>query len=264
MQPGDRELLNPLFEVLRDRRALLHSGHGRRGQAPYVTESIKAIREQLTLTAQQLHPDSEARSWVEKLRAACREYLTAVESETLVLTRPNLNPRSRSSARPSSKSRTTRRSTTAFQRHVNSRPRWRPTVPYPPVRSVCAVARPQTFQGCQNRWCSRPVTCCGQSLGQVTGTAKWLPRVTHKGRDRRRFLCGDLSTPTVSKMDREDPRACVTPNQGRVQLSIAHVEGRLSSACSTLAKNRKRIRNGDGSQRAGFTRFPSLSAAMSS
>ncbi len=81
VRPGDREILNPLFEVLRDRRALLHSGHGRGGQAPYVTESIKAIREQLTRTLQQLPPDSEARSWVEKLRAACREYLTAVESE---------------------------------------------------------------------------------------------------------------------------------------------------------------------------------------
>ncbi len=80
VRPGDRELLNPLFEVLRDRRALLHAGHGRAGQAPYVTESIKAIREQLTQTLQNLDPDSEARVWVEKLRAACREYLTAVEA----------------------------------------------------------------------------------------------------------------------------------------------------------------------------------------
>ena len=83
IQPGDRELLNPLFEMLRDRRALLQSGHGQSGQAPYVTESIKAIREQLTLTLQRLDPDSEARPWVEKLRAACREYLTAVDSGSL-------------------------------------------------------------------------------------------------------------------------------------------------------------------------------------
>lgn len=83
IKPRDRELLNPLFELLRDRRSLLHPSHGRIGEAQYVTESIKAIREELTSTLQQLQPDSAARSWVEKLRAACREYLTAVQSSGL-------------------------------------------------------------------------------------------------------------------------------------------------------------------------------------
>jgi hypothetical protein len=80
IRPGDRELLNPFFEGLRDRRAILEAAHGRAPYMPYVTQSIKEIRTALTKTLEQLDPDSEARSWVEQLRAACREYLTAVQS----------------------------------------------------------------------------------------------------------------------------------------------------------------------------------------
>jgi hypothetical protein len=46
----------------------------------HVTESIKVIRDELTSTAKQLHPDSNALRWIDPLRAACREYLTAVEN----------------------------------------------------------------------------------------------------------------------------------------------------------------------------------------
>lgn len=78
--PGDREILNPLFVVLRDKRALIESSWRREPQMPYVIESIKTIRTELTTALTHLSPDSEAAPWVEKLRAACREFLTAVES----------------------------------------------------------------------------------------------------------------------------------------------------------------------------------------
>lgn len=80
IKPGEREILNPLFVVLRDRRALLSPAWGRSPQRSYVTESIKTIRDELTSTLRQLDPDSAARPWVEQLRAACREFLTEVES----------------------------------------------------------------------------------------------------------------------------------------------------------------------------------------
>jgi hypothetical protein len=79
VKPRDREVLHPLFEVLRDRRALLHPPSGRTEQMSHVTESVKEIRAELTETLKKLDPDSAAREWVETLRAACREYLSAVE-----------------------------------------------------------------------------------------------------------------------------------------------------------------------------------------
>lgn len=48
---------------------------------PYVTQSIKDVRDELSSTLRRLGPDAEARVWLEKLRTACREFLTAVESD---------------------------------------------------------------------------------------------------------------------------------------------------------------------------------------
>jgi hypothetical protein len=77
--PSDREILHPLFVLLRDRRALLNAPHGR-SDAPYVTASIEDIRQRLTETLSRLDPSSEAAPWVERMRSACREYLDAVHA----------------------------------------------------------------------------------------------------------------------------------------------------------------------------------------
>jgi hypothetical protein len=77
---GDKAALNPLFVFLRDRRVLLESSARREAHLPFVTESVKAIRDELTATLQRLEPDSDAAPWIERLRAACREFLTSVES----------------------------------------------------------------------------------------------------------------------------------------------------------------------------------------
>jgi hypothetical protein len=74
---GERELLHPLFVVLRDKRALLDAPHGRE-DSEYVTQSIETVREELTTALKSLGPDSSASSWLEILRKACREYLDAV------------------------------------------------------------------------------------------------------------------------------------------------------------------------------------------
>jgi hypothetical protein len=74
--PRERELLHPLFVVLRDKRSLLDAPHGRE-DTPYVTESIRDIREELTKTLTELGPDARASSGLETLRSACREYLDA-------------------------------------------------------------------------------------------------------------------------------------------------------------------------------------------
>jgi hypothetical protein len=76
--PADRDQLHPLFVVLRDRRALLDAPEGREDN-PYVVQSINEIRLVLTETLTRLGPDSDARQWVEQMRAACREFLTEVE-----------------------------------------------------------------------------------------------------------------------------------------------------------------------------------------
>jgi hypothetical protein len=77
--PHERELLHPLFVVLRDKRALLYAPYGRE-DTPYVTESIKDIRQDLTTTLKELGPDAGATSRLETLRRACREYLDAAAS----------------------------------------------------------------------------------------------------------------------------------------------------------------------------------------
>ena len=74
--PEERELLHPLFVVLRDKRSLLDAPHGRE-DTPYVTESIRDIRQELTKTLTELGPDAGASSDLETLRNACREYLDA-------------------------------------------------------------------------------------------------------------------------------------------------------------------------------------------
>ena len=75
--PGERNLLHPLFVVLRDKRALLDAPHGRE-DSDYVTSSIQDIREELTTALKTLGPDSPASPWLEVLRKACREYLDAI------------------------------------------------------------------------------------------------------------------------------------------------------------------------------------------
>ena len=77
VKPGERDVLHPLFVVLRDRRALLYSPIGR--EHLYVVASIEQIRDELTATLKALGPDSDVRLWIEKLRAACREYLDAAD-----------------------------------------------------------------------------------------------------------------------------------------------------------------------------------------
>jgi uncharacterized membrane protein YccC len=60
---------------------LLDSSVRREAHLPFVTESVKAIRDELTATLQRLALDSNAAPWLEQLRAACREFLTSVESQ---------------------------------------------------------------------------------------------------------------------------------------------------------------------------------------
>jgi hypothetical protein len=74
---SDRDVLHPLFVLLRDRRALLYAPHGR-ADVYNVTRSIEDIRGALTETLSRLDPNSEAAPWVEQMRSACREYLDAV------------------------------------------------------------------------------------------------------------------------------------------------------------------------------------------
>lgn len=74
---GERDLLHPLFVVLRDKRALLDAPHGRE-DSEYVTASIETIREELTTVLKTLSPDSPVLPWLEVLRKACREYLDAI------------------------------------------------------------------------------------------------------------------------------------------------------------------------------------------
>jgi hypothetical protein len=75
--PGERELLHPLFVVLRDKRALLYAPQGRE-DSEYVTQSIETIRVELTTALKTLGPDSSVVPWIETLRKACREYLDEV------------------------------------------------------------------------------------------------------------------------------------------------------------------------------------------
>ena len=65
--------------MLRDKRSLIYVPWGRE-DTPYVTDSIKDIREHLTTTLKELGPDAAASSHLEILRRACREYLDAAES----------------------------------------------------------------------------------------------------------------------------------------------------------------------------------------
>jgi hypothetical protein len=81
LRPGERDVLNPLFVLLRDRRALLEPTSTRYADMAYITQSVKDVREALTEALGKLGPNAEARVWLEKLRAACREFLTAAESE---------------------------------------------------------------------------------------------------------------------------------------------------------------------------------------
>jgi hypothetical protein len=77
VRPGERELLHPLFVVLRDKRALLYAPHGRE-DTEYVTRSIESIREELTTSLKGLDPASGVVPLLEMLRRACREYLDIV------------------------------------------------------------------------------------------------------------------------------------------------------------------------------------------
>jgi HEAT repeat protein len=74
---GDRDVLHPLFVVLRDRRALLYPAEGREDWE-FVRQSVAEIRAELTRTLTQLPPESAVAPWLEVLRRACREYLDAV------------------------------------------------------------------------------------------------------------------------------------------------------------------------------------------
>ena len=61
--------------VLRDKRSLIYVPWGRE-DTPYVTDSIKDIREHLTTTLKELGPDAAASSHLEILRRACRRTST--------------------------------------------------------------------------------------------------------------------------------------------------------------------------------------------
>jgi hypothetical protein len=74
---SERDLLHPLFVILRDKRALLYATQGRTDREE-VTRSVEAIRGDLTFALKALGPDAVAAGELERLRRACREYLDAV------------------------------------------------------------------------------------------------------------------------------------------------------------------------------------------
>ena len=74
---SERDLLHPLFVVLRDKRPLFASAQCRADNEE-VTQSVEAIRQDLTFALQALGPDAAAAAELELLRRACREYLDAV------------------------------------------------------------------------------------------------------------------------------------------------------------------------------------------
>jgi hypothetical protein len=86
---SERDLLHPLFVVLRDKRPLLYPSRCR-ADSEDVTRSIEAVRADLTSALKSLGPDSAVAAKIEMLRKACREYLDAA-SETRHHTYPAID-----------------------------------------------------------------------------------------------------------------------------------------------------------------------------
>src|SRR4051794_37867800 len=73
----EREILYPLFVIISDKRAILD--YYARADQPYVTESIRHLRHELTETLTRLGPDAAAAPLLARIRTGIHEYLTAVD-----------------------------------------------------------------------------------------------------------------------------------------------------------------------------------------
>lgn len=71
---ADRQILHPLFVVLRDEPALLRQPRGAEDREA-ILESVGTARSELTNTLKELGPDSDVSHALEILRQACREFV---------------------------------------------------------------------------------------------------------------------------------------------------------------------------------------------
>jgi hypothetical protein len=74
---AEREILYPLFSRMSGKRAVLD--FYARADQPYVTESIRDLREMLDETLDELGPDATSGRLLRQIRNAVHQYLSAVE-----------------------------------------------------------------------------------------------------------------------------------------------------------------------------------------
>lgn len=77
---SERKVVREIFVFLEDRRALYNDFAHEINQE--VTESIHAIRTELTAALKRIHEGSEAESSFKAMRAACREYLDSTQGRS--------------------------------------------------------------------------------------------------------------------------------------------------------------------------------------